>query len=141
MGHLKHGVHVDAPAKKAWESVDDPHDWVWPEGVSGPDEVTGDGGARARVDFTVRTGVHVHRSWRSVNKRGDPDRGGFGRGESGCAWPGWATWDWKPENGGTRIPMEMASTVPSSVQGEFVDRLMFERLPERTMHRSLEDPT
>jgi uncharacterized membrane protein len=53
--------------------------------------------------------------------------------------PGWQTWDLKPENGGTLVTMEEEYTVPGSVLGKVVDRLIFEKMNARDMHSSLEN--
>jgi coenzyme Q-binding protein COQ10 len=141
MGHLQNSLHIDAPVNKVWDFVDDPHNWpTFMVGMSGPDKITGDGGVGTQYEFTmVIAGLHMHQTWRYAEKRRDPDGGGFGRGDIDGTASGWQTWDWKPEDGGTLVTMEMEYTVPGSVLGKLADRLVFEKMQDRSMRHGMEN--
>ena len=141
MGHLKHSIHIDAPVDKVGEFTEDPHNWAtFMVGMSEPDKITGDVGLGTQVDFTiVMAGVHLHETVRAAEDRRDPDGGGHWRGEFTGSSSGWMTMDFKPENGGTLVTQEMEYTVPGSVLGKVVDRLIFEKMAERDMLHSLEN--
>ena len=76
---------------------------------------------------------------RVVEDRRDPDGGRHWRGDLEGTSPGWQTWDFKPEDGGTLVTMEMEYAVAGSVLGKVVDRLFFENMSSREMHHSLEN--
>ena len=141
MGHLKHNIRIDAPVDKVWEFSHDPHNWpTFMVGMSEPDKITGDGGVGTQVEFTMlMAGVHMRETCRVAGDRRDPDGGGHWRGDFTGPSSGWMTWDSKPENGGTLVTQEMEYTVPGSVLGKVVDRLIYEKRQERDMLHSLEN--
>jgi coenzyme Q-binding protein COQ10 len=141
MGHTKDSIHINAPADKVFEFLDDPHNWpTFMVGLSGPDKVTGENGVGQQVEWTfLMAGVHMHMDTRVTELRRDPDGGAHVRGEFLGSSPGWQTWDLKPENGGTLVAMEEEYTVPGSVLGKVADRLIIERMNARDVHHSLEN--
>lgn len=141
MGHLKDTIHIDAPVGKVGKFADDPQNWAtYMAGMSGPDKIMGDGGVGTEYELTmVVAGVHMHLTSRRVEDREDPDGGGHARFDFEGSTSGWQTWDFKAEDGGTNVAVEMEYTVPGSLLGKIADRLVLERMEERTMHHSLEN--
>ena len=141
MGHLKHAIHIHAPFDKVWEFSHDPHNWAtFMVGMGEPDKITGDGGVGTQVEFTVlMAGWHLHETWRVVEDRRDPGGGSYWRGDLTGTCSGWITWDYIPENSGTLVTQEMEYTVPGSVLGKVVDRVIYEKRQDWDMLHSLEN--
>ena len=137
MGHVKHSIHINAPSDKVSEFSHDPHNWpTFMAGMSEPDKITGDGGLGTEVEFTVlMAGWHLHETVRVVEDL----PGSHWRGDITGTSSGWITWDSRPENGGTLVTQEMEYTVPGSVLGKVVDRLIYEKRQDRDMLHSLEN--
>jgi uncharacterized membrane protein len=53
--------------------------------------------------------------------------------------PGWQTWDYKPQDGGTLVEVEVEYEAPGSVLGKVADRLFIERSQERALRHTLEN--
>lgn len=141
MGHLKHTIRIDAPVDKVWKFSHDPHNWAtFMVGMSEPGKITGDGGVGTQIDFTVlMLGWHLNEICRVVEERRDPDGSGHWRGDFTGPSSGWMTMDFKPESGGTLVAQEMEYTVPGSVLGKVVDRVIYEKRQDWDMLRSLEN--
>jgi uncharacterized membrane protein len=141
MGHTKDSIHINAPVEKVVDFGADPQRWAtFMTGMSGPDKTIGDGGVGTQYEIMMRTaGLRMHLTVRLVENRREPDGGAHSRFEFEKGGSGWQTWDLKPENGGTLVAMEEEYTVPGSVLGKVVDRLIFEKMNARDMHHSLEN--
>lgn len=141
MAHLQDSIHINAPVEKVDKFTSDPHGWPnFMVGMSEPDKVIGDGGVGTQVEFTLRVaGFPLHETCRVVEDRRDPDGSAHSRIDFEGTSPGWQTWDFKPEDGGTLVTMEMEYTVPGRALGKVVDRLLFEKMQKRDMHHSLEN--
>jgi ligand-binding SRPBCC domain-containing protein len=141
MARLQDSIHINAPVEKVDKFTFDPHDWArFMVNMSEPDKVTGDGGVGTQVEFTVRVaGFPLHETVHVVEDRRGPDGSAHSRIDFEGTSPGWQTWDFKPEDGGTMVTMEMEYTVPGRALGKVVDRLLFEKMQKRDMHHSLEN--
>ena len=141
MGHLKHGVLIEAPVEKVWKFADDPHNWAtFMTGVSSPEKIIGDVGVGMEVVFpAVVADWHLEEIVRTVEDSCDPDGGGHWRSEFAGSSSGWMTMDFRPKNGGTLVTQEMEYTVPGIASGQVVDRVAFEQAQDQNVLHSLEN--
>jgi hypothetical protein len=141
VGHLQDTMHIRAPVEKIITYMDDPHNWsTYMVGMSGPDQIVGDGGPGTQYEFTiVSAGLHMHETGRQGDKLRDPDGGAHTRMDFEGTTSGWQSWDFKPEDAGTLVTVEMEYSVPGSLLGKVADRLIIERMQERDIHHSLEN--
>ncbi len=140
MAHVKKSIFINAPVDKVHDAARDPHGWAtWYAGLGEAEEVQGDGGpgtkakhhyTMAGVSFPVETEVIVDRT--------NDDGSCSHRNEFSGPLSGWQTWEYRPQDAGTEVTAEIDYTVPGKALGKVADKLIVERMQERSAQESLE---
>jgi len=124
----------DVPVQTLDRIVKNPRQWpqFW-VGMSEPDKIEGDGRPGSRIEFSlVMMGMHLRQIDKTVEERHNPDGSTDWRWEFEGTAPGWLTCHHEPKDGGTQITTEFDYTLPGSFFGKIADRLVVEKMEQRT---------
>lgn len=140
MAHIKKSILIHAPVEKVYALARDPRRWdAWYAGLSEPTEITGQGEAGTVVKHSyLLVGIHFPVTSRVLEDHIGPERGVW-RGTIEGPLDGGQTWIYTPKNGDTEVMAEIDYTVPGSALGRIADRLVIERMQERSLEQTLEN--
>ena len=140
MAQLNESILIQAPLDKVHGLATDPYQWAtWYVGLSEPEEVTGDGGAGTVVKQNfLMAGLKYPVTNTVLEDEAGPE-GARWKAKIEGPLAGEHTWTYTPEEGGTRVSVDMAYTVPGAALGKFADRLIVERMQSRSLEQTLDN--
>lgn len=140
MAHIKKSILIHASVEQVYALARDPHRWAtWYAGLSEPEEVTGQGEVGTVVKHNyLMAGVRFPVTSRVLEDHIGPE-GGQWEGKIEGPLVGEQTWTYRPKNGGTEVTADIEYTVPGSALGRIADRLIIERIQERSLDQTLEN--
>jgi len=140
MAHIKKSILIHAPVEKVFAFARDPNHWAsfW-VGLSEPEEVSGTGEVGTVVKHSyLMAGMRFPVTSRVLEDHIGPE-GGQWKGKIEGPLAGEQTWTYRPKNGGTEVTADIEYTVPGSALGRIADRLVIERIQERSLEQTLEN--
>lgn len=140
MTHLKKSILIHAPVEEVFALATDPTRWdTWFSGLGEPERITGAGEVGTVVEHSyLMAGIRFPLTSRVLEKQISPE-GGHWRGKAMGPMAGQHTWTYTPKNGDTEVTVEMEYTVPGKALGKIADRLIIERMEERSLEQTLEN--
>ncbi len=140
MAHIKKSIRIHAPVQKVFALARDPKHWAsfW-VGLSEPEEVNGTGEVGTVVKHSyLMAGVRFPVTSRILEDQMGPE-GARWRGAIEGPLAGEQSWTYTPRNGDTEVTTDIEYTVPGSALGRIADRLIIERIQERSIEQTLEN--
>ena len=140
MAHLKKSILIHAPVEKVYALARDPNRWAtWYVGLSEPEEVSGEGEVGTVVKHSyLLAGMRFPVTSRVLEDHISPE-GGRWKGKIEGPLAGEHTWVYTPKGGDTEVTVDIEYTVPGSALGRIADRLIIERMQERSLEQTLEN--
>lgn len=140
MTKVKKSILIHAPMEAVFALATDPKRWdTWYAGLSEPEKITGEGEAGTVVEHSyLLAGIRFPVTSHVLEKQSSPE-GGRWRGKVEGPLAGEHTWTYTPKNGDTEVMVEMDYTVPGKALGKIADRLIIERMEERSLDQTLEN--
>jgi coenzyme Q-binding protein COQ10 len=140
MHKINHTIKIAKTPEEVYSVARNPSSWAtWFTGLSGPDQLTGSGEKGTVAEFTYTlVGFHFPVTVEVTEDHTNPE---------GCRWSstlkgplaGSQTYQYQPVEGGTEVKMEMEYTIPGKALGKIANRLIIERMQEKSVHQSLEN--
>lgn len=140
MAHIKKSILIHAPVEKVAAFSRDPQHWAafW-VGLSEPEEVSGTGEVGTVVKHSyLMAGVRFPVTSRVLEDQVGPE-GARWRGKIEGPLAGEQTWTYTPKNSDTEVTADIEYTVPGAALGRIADRLIIERMQERSLEQTLEN--
>jgi uncharacterized membrane protein len=140
LANIKKSIFINAPVSKVHDIARDPNNWSsLIAGLGEAERVEGDGGAGTRTKHLyTMAGVSMPVETEVTLDRTNEDGSWSNHNEFSGPLSGWQTWEYRPKDGGTEVTAEVEYTVPGKVLGKFADKLIVERMQERSAEESLE---
>ncbi len=140
MTHLHKTILIHAPVDKVYALARDPNRWAtWYVGLSEPEKVTGDGGVGTVSEhYYLMAGMRFPVTSEVLEDRSGPE-GAQWKGKIIGPLAGEHTWTYTPHNGNTEVTADIEYTVPGKALGKIADRLIIERMTERSLEQTLEN--
>ncbi len=132
-------VAIELPLEEAHTAARDPHHWTeWVAGLGDRGEVDGIGDVGSFGEFDLlMAGVHIPVRMEVLEDTHSPDRC-FCRTETvGGGVRAVVTFTYTPQGAETLITAELDYELPGAVLGKIADRLLVERLEERSLEHTL----
>jgi hypothetical protein len=141
MAYLKDSVFIASSPEKVHAFAAEPKDWsTWFVGLGAPESIEGDNAPGTTVKHSyMMMGMHFPITTTVTEHSAAADGSWHWKSENTGSFAGWQAWDYKPEDGGTRVQVEMEYEVPGSVFGKVADRLFVEKNQERALRHTLEN--
>lgn len=140
MHKINQSIRINKTPKEAYSIARNPASWsTWFNGLSGPDQLKGSGEKGTVGEFTYTlVGFHF-----PVTVEVTEDYSG----DDGCRWcsdlkgplAGNQSYDYQPIEGGTELKVEIEYTIPGKALGKLANRLIIERMQEKSVHQTLEN--
>lgn len=140
MAHLKKSILIHAPVEKVYALARDPKCWAtWYVGLSEPEELTGKGGAGtiARCSYMM-AGTRFPVTIEVLEEHIGLDEARW-KGRIGGPLAGEHTWTYVTRGNDTEVTADLEYTVPGAALGRIADRLIIERMQERSLEQTLEN--
>lgn len=140
MAHIKKSIFIQAPVEKVYAITRDPNRWAtFFAGLSEAEEITGQGevGTVVKHHYQI-AGVRFPVTSR-VLEDSVGSNGGRWKGKIEGPLDGEQTWDYIPKDGGTEVTVTIDYTLPGAVLGRIANRLVVERMQERSIEQTLEN--
>ncbi|MFQ3662885.1 MAG: SRPBCC family protein [Chloroflexaceae bacterium] len=140
MAHVRKSILIHAPVEKVFAFAGDPKNWAayW-VGLGEPEEQTGEGEVGTVVKHSyLMAGVRFPVTSRVLENATGPE-GARWRGAIEGPLSGEQTWTYARREGDTEVTADIQYTVPGSVLGRIADRLIIERMQERSIAQTLEN--
>lgn len=140
MAHLHQTMMVEAPIDEVYRTARDPHNWsTWFAGLSGPERISGDGEVGTTADFTfVLAGVGFPVTVEVADDTVLPE-GATWKGKISGPLEGEQRWTYRPHGLETEVIVEVDYSVPGALLGRVADKVIIERMMERSFHHSAEN--
>jgi uncharacterized membrane protein len=140
MAHLKKSILIRAPVERVYALARDPNRWAtWYVGLSEPEKLTGEGEVGTVVESSyLLAGMRFPVTSRVLEDRVSPE-GAQWKGKIEGPLAGEHTWTYTAKNDDTQVTAEMEYTVPGKALGKFADRLIVERMTERSLEQTLDN--
>ncbi len=140
MAHVKKSILIHAPVEKVYTLARDPQRWAtWFVGLSEPEKLTGEGEVGTVAEFSyMMAGMRFPVTTEVLEDHISPE-GAQWKGKIGGPLAGEQTWTYAPRNGDTEVTVDMEYTVPGKALGKIANRLIVERMQERSLEQTLEN--
>jgi coenzyme Q-binding protein COQ10 len=140
MAHLKKSISIRAPVEAVYAVARDPNRWpTWFVGMSEIEKLTGAGEVGTAVEFSyAMAGMHFPVTVEVTGDQVSPERARW-QGTIRGPLAGEQTWTYTPRDGDTDVTAEIEYTVPGRALGKIADRLIVERMQERSLEQTLEN--
>lgn len=140
MHKINQTIKIGKTPEEVYTVARNPSHWsTWFAGLSGPNQLTGSGEKGTVAEFTYNlVGFHFPVTVEVTEDHASSE---------GCRWSsnirgpleGSQTYHYLPVEGGTELKMEMEYTIPGKALGKIANRLIIERMQEKSAHQSLEN--
>lgn len=140
MAHLKKSILIHAPVETVYALARDPNRWAtYYVGLSEPGKVTGEGEVGTVVEHSyLMAGMRFPVTTEVLEDHIGPE-GARWKGKIGGPLAGEHTWTYAPKEGNTEVTADIEYTVPGTALGRIADRLIIERMQERSLEQTLEN--
>jgi uncharacterized membrane protein len=140
MAHIRKTIFINASLQKVYSVARDPNRWsTWFAGLTEPDKVTGNG----EVGTVVRQKYLLAGTQFPITTRVMEDKlaqnEAFWKGKIEGPLSGEQSWSYRTREGKTEVTVDLDYTVPGSALGKIADRLVIEKMQERSTDQSLEN--
>lgn len=135
---IKKSIWIKAPLAAVYEIARNPQHWGrWYAGLSGPEEVTGQGEVDTEAKYTYEMiGMHFPVTIKVTEDFSSPEE---------CRWSGlihgplagYQHCLYQPKDDGTEATFEINYTVPGKVISSLINALIVERIEENAMEQTL----
>ena len=141
MTHLKDSIFIAAPPERVHAYAADPKTWsTWFAGLGEAESIEGDNSPGTVVKQSyMMMGMHLPITTTVTEHDARADGAWHWKADNAGSIDGWQSWDYRPQDGGTFVEVEMEYEVPGSVFGKVADRLFVERNQERALRHTLEN--
>jgi coenzyme Q-binding protein COQ10 len=140
MAHIHKSILIHAPVDKVYGLARDPERWnAWWVGLSEPEEVKGRGetGTIVKHNYTMAGLTFPVTSQVLEDKRDDKKAQWRGKIEGPFA--GQHEWTYIAKGSDTEVTTDIDYTVPGKALGKIADKLVVERLQEKSTEHTLEN--
>lgn len=140
MAHVKKSILIHAPVEKVYALARDPNRWpTWYVGLSEPEKLTGEGEVGTVAKFSyMMAGMRFPVTIEVLEDYVGPE-GARWKGKIGGPLAGEHTWTYTPKDGDTEVAADLEYTVPGAALGRIANRLIIERMQERSAEQTLEN--
>ena len=140
MAHIKKTIFINAGLEKVYSVARDPKQWsTWFAGLTEPDKVTGNGEVGTIVEAKyLMGGTQFPVTTRVVEDKLSQDEANW-KGKIEGPLSGEQTWTYRAREGKTEVTVDVEYTVPGSALGKIADRLIIEKMQERSTDLTLEN--
>lgn len=140
MAHLKKTIIINAPIQKVYSTARDPQRWsTWFSGLSDPEKVIGHGEVGTVVEQKYLLAGQQFPITTRVLEDTSTQNEAHWKGKFEGPLAGEQTWTYRSRENKTEITVDLDYTVPGSVLGKIADRLIIERMQDRSTDQSLEN--
>lgn len=140
MAHLEASILIHAPMEEVYALARDPTRWpIWFDGMGEIKELTGEGEVGTVVKFNfMMTGTSFPVTITVLEDHTGPE-GAHWKAKFEGPLTGEHNWTYVPKNGATETTAEIDYELPGAVLGKIADRLIVERMHQRSLELSLEN--
>jgi coenzyme Q-binding protein COQ10 len=140
MAHIHKSILIHAPVEKVYEFARDPKHWnTFYVGLSEPEKIEGKGekGTVVKQHYLL-AGMSFPVTSRVLEDKADPKEARW-KGEIEGPLAGKQEWIYKAKGKDTEVISDVEYTVPGKAVGKIVDRLIIEKMQERSAEQTLEN--
>ena len=140
MAHIRKSILIHAPVEKVYNLARDPERWnAWWVGLSEPEEIKGKGepGTIVKHKFTM-AGLSFPVTSKVVEDQ-PGTRKAHWKGMIEGPLAGQHEWTYVAKGSDTEVVTDIDYTVPGKALGKFADKMIIERLQEKSTEHTLEN--
>ena len=140
MAHIHKSILLHAPVDKVYDLARDPQKWnAWWVGLSEPEEVKGKGEAGTVVKHKYSLAGMAFPVTSKVLEDKKDDKKAHWKGQIEGPLAGQQEWTYVAKGSDTEVVADVDYTVPGNAIGKIADRLVIERLQEKSAEHTLEN--